>query len=595
MSHERRGRTNAQLLAAGLKECPICQFCWSINGFSRHYDSCKVLSDSRNAAVQPAASKHTASKGPSRPTLEVLYRRHTSSGRSQPLCNSPEPQNNTSGTVQTAESEVTQQFVGECESVLEAAASEDAAEGSIKVVNIPLSGRCTPQTSLLQSKPPRKPAFFRGRVAPWAPFRSHADFRFAHNALKSGLTKDRTNEFLALHQLAPNSPVSLKNHDEIQTIQDQASHRLTPYEHVAYDVQYHIRGRAHSAEHFVWILSLKDWLLELILNLELQPHLQFDAQRKFRRMDDQWVRFIDEPWTADDWVRIQKSLPNDGLPLNIELYADKALASSSGAKKIYPVVARLTNLPREIRNGQGVGSGKVVALLPVVTDADLPDGLADSASADYRCAVWHGAMQKLLDTIRLEAQAGHAAELELHLALGLEKALWRFFPTVSIFGADYEEQCAAACIRGSNCVCPCPRCLILGTELHNLILRAAERDPATVIKLLQEASELSTTASRELLREQGYRPVLNAFFTLGARSNIFKALSYDTLHTDDLGRWGKHLWALLKELLEQEDYTVCQNFDKRIDSVPSWRELEHFPSALSIDFSDGSKYQDLLR
>ena len=28
-------------------------------------------------------------------------------------------------------------------------------------------------------------------------------------------------------------------------------------------------------------------------------------------------------------------------------------------------------------------------------------------------------------------------------------------------------------------------------------------------------------------------------------SDPYKAISYDTLHSDDLGKWGKHLWALL--------------------------------------------------
>jgi hypothetical protein len=28
------------------------------------------------------------------------------------------------------------------------------------------------------------------------------------------------------------------------------------------------------------------------------------------------------------------------------------------------------------------------------------------------------------------------------------------------------------------------------------------------------------------------------------------ASSYDTLHSDDLGKWGKHLWELLLEVLE---------------------------------------------
>ena len=33
-------------------------------------------------------------------------------------------------------------------------------------------------------------------------------------------------------------------------------------------------------------------------------------------------------------------------------------------------------------------------------------------------------------------------------------------------------------------------------------------------------------------------------------SDPYKAISYDTLHSDDLGKWGKHLWALLLKVLE---------------------------------------------
>lgn len=33
-------------------------------------------------------------------------------------------------------------------------------------------------------------------------------------------------------------------------------------------------------------------------------------------------------------------------------------------------------------------------------------------------------------------------------------------------------------------------------------------------------------------------------------SDPYKAISYDTLHSDDLGKWGKHLWDLLLTVLE---------------------------------------------
>lgn len=34
-------------------------------------------------------------------------------------------------------------------------------------------------------------------------------------------------------------------------------------------------------------------------------------------------------------------------------------------------------------------------------------------------------------------------------------------------------------------------------------------------------------------------------------SDPYRAYSYDTLHSDDLGKWGKHLWVLLLVVLEE--------------------------------------------
>ena len=48
------------------------------------------------------------------------------------------------------------------------------------------------------------------------------------------------------------------------------------------------------------------------------------------------------------------------------VYADKSKLSSFGTKKGYPVIARCANLPVELRNGIGLGGGRVVGWLPVV-------------------------------------------------------------------------------------------------------------------------------------------------------------------------------------------------------------------------------------
>ena len=53
-------------------------------------------------------------------------------------------------------------------------------------------------------------------------------------------------------------------------------------------------------------------------------------------------------------------------PLAYIIYCDKANLSSFGTQKGYPVIVRCANLPIDIRNGEGVGGGRVVGWLPTV-------------------------------------------------------------------------------------------------------------------------------------------------------------------------------------------------------------------------------------
>jgi len=63
---------------------------------------------------------------------------------------------------------------------------------------------------------------------------------------------------------------------------------------------------------------------------------------------------------------LQTDLPKDAKPLTFCIYADKTKLSSFGTQKGYPVIARCTNLPVNLRNGTGPGGGRVVGWLPIV-------------------------------------------------------------------------------------------------------------------------------------------------------------------------------------------------------------------------------------
>ena len=48
------------------------------------------------------------------------------------------------------------------------------------------------------------------------------------------------------------------------------------------------------------------------------------------------------------------------------VYADKTKLSTMNGQKGYPVYVRCANLPTNIRNGQGLGGGQQLGILPIV-------------------------------------------------------------------------------------------------------------------------------------------------------------------------------------------------------------------------------------
>lgn len=69
----------------------------------------------------------------------------------------------------------------------------------------------------------------------------------------------------------------------------------------------------------------------------------------------------------------QTQLPKEGKPLYFILYADKSKLSSFGTQKGYPIVARIGNIAVGVRNGSGIGGGRVVGWVPIVCDNIQPE------------------------------------------------------------------------------------------------------------------------------------------------------------------------------------------------------------------------------
>ncbi|KAG2160107.1 uncharacterized protein EDB93DRAFT_1237319 [Suillus bovinus] len=416
------------------------------------------------------------------------------------------------------------------------------------------------------------PSLAPENTTPWEPFSSRIDFDFAELILKANLTKLQTNELIGLIRRAALERFSVTDYDGICKLWDAASSRHAKFKKEVISVPH--RDQEHNFD--VWYRPLWDWACDLLKDPRLGPHFVFDAQRLYKFDGQDFVRFFDEPWTANAFWDCQSSLPKDeGKPFAFIIYADKAKLSSFGRQKAYPVIARCANLPVGIRNGEGFGGGRLVGWLPIVEEDRKYSGT--QSFVNFKNVVWHESFKRLLKSIALLSKTGC-------WVMCWDNIKRLFYPLILILSADYEEQCVMALIRGTKCKCPCPVCLVPREELGNVLTSYPLRTSAFS---RQEDKE-------KLLMSQGLRDVDNAFSDV-AHTDVHSAVSFDRLHVNNEGNFSDHLWTQFQEHIKSVGRQIQSEIDVHFDLMPRWRNINHFKHVMDISFSDGSKYEDISK
>ncbi|KAI9445742.1 hypothetical protein BJY52DRAFT_1194069 [Lactarius psammicola] len=169
-----------------------------------------------------------------------------------------------------------------------------------------------------------------------------------------------------------------------------------------------------------------NWAVDLILDPQLAPHFEWDAQKVFKHDGENVTRVYDEPWTADTFWNFQSQIPEGARPLCFILYADKAKLSSFGTEMAYPVVARCANLPTEIRNGHGVGGGRVVGWLPNVPET--PEDSKKPAFINFKRETWPlrtaAHVKQILREVRALSKSDHESHLSKHGIRDVNNVFW---------------------------------------------------------------------------------------------------------------------------------------------------------------------------
>ncbi|KAI5982871.1 hypothetical protein EDD15DRAFT_2179824, partial [Pisolithus albus] len=139
---------------------------------------------------------------------------------------------------------------------------------------------------------------------PWYPFRSRLDFEFAELALEAALSKEQINCFLKLIKSARcgRDSFTLNKYADLRSTWRAASHRMTAFKKELV----HVDGIDGEPREFpVYRRSLLDWAFDLLKHPTMGPQFVFDAKRLFKFDGSTFVRFIDEPWTADEFWNLQ--------------------------------------------------------------------------------------------------------------------------------------------------------------------------------------------------------------------------------------------------------------------------------------------------
>ncbi|KAJ7760324.1 hypothetical protein B0H14DRAFT_3511124 [Mycena olivaceomarginata] len=276
----------------------------------------------------------------------------------------------------------------------------------------------------------------------------------------------------------------------------------------------------------------------------------------------------DEPWTGRTWNEVDDELPEwdpEGkdetkstfpqcyLPLHIWL--DKGQVSTKVKK--HPILIRALWIDSAIRNGNGNGGSALLGYIVMPDELKIDTKSLTNMEKDdlsrVKSAVYNQINSVILDPVRRRSRSGST----LRCGDGVQRT---GIPGILIQSMDFQEIAAWLAMRSAQANFPCPN---------------------------------DTKTDREtILRSKGIHNIEPIQWDF-QRSCPYKAVSYDTLHWDEGGKFGRHLWNLIKQTLAQTGKSEV--FDSCMAAIPRWRGFDRIKSATTLDYVEGNTHLQLLK
>ncbi|KAJ7822282.1 hypothetical protein B0H14DRAFT_3089030 [Mycena olivaceomarginata] len=448
-----------------------------------------------------------------------------------------------------------------------------------KIIPHPHSTNPTPSIIPLHTRPAsilRSNDLPKQANIPWSPFRTRADFRVAEIALLTGVNNEWGTGC---------SRVTIQNSDQMQQVLASARKygvKFKPgsvfasYKGKRYEINFEYRDP--------W-----EWITTLLNDDTLGPTSIYNSVQKYYCEGSRSVvhqeRIIDEPYTADTWAEFEVNFtlpkPISTLPAAVAFWLDDGLVTKRVSMK--PMVFRPVFQPSNIRNASGNGGGVLGGYMPPVCDPSDPTNRNTPQTlefAKYKMEVSYSRLSKT------RSWSGEPIRCPDNLVRV-------FHPGILIESLDGKEASYFNACRAALANFPCPKCLVHKSDLHRITREFTLRTTPTMKAVVVKAVRKTTKTEKEnILKSYGLHGVQHFLWNFRF-SDPYAAYSYDTLHSDDLGKWGHHLWPLLLDELEK--LKQKGPFAENMRRFPRWPDLKHFNQVTTVHFTDGQSFYDILK
>ncbi|KAF9496260.1 hypothetical protein BDN71DRAFT_1505955 [Pleurotus eryngii] len=354
----------------------------------------------------------------------------------------------------------------------------------------------------------------------WYPFASEAEWETVH-WLVTNVGQSAVEEYLKLDITKSRSKLSFssryKLNKKLNKLPTGSDWECEPITVKGDRVDRH--GKPLTEEIELWHRNPVKCIHELIGNPAFKDHLAYLPEHVFGNIEET-NRLYDEMWTAEWWWKIQESMPRGAFVAPVILASDKTQLSNFGSdKSAWPVYLTIGNLSKEIRWRPSCHGTVLIGYLPV---AKLQCFSKSVRSLEIYW-LFHKCMSKLVNPLVAAGKQG----VEMTCA---DSLIWKIFPILAVYIADYPEQCLVACCKENQC----PRCVVPPEERGELL----------------ETRHLPHT-------------------------NIFTSITPDILHQLHKGVFKDHLVKWCTTVIGADE------LDARFNAMPDAHGLRHFKKGIS--------------